>query len=90
MSGMVLGRVVMVIISAWGRFFMAWMPMAARVPRMVEITIASTATDSVTCRAFMMAVFWNRSMYACTEKPSHFARLRPALKDCTIKTTMGT
>ena len=56
MSGMVLGRFVSVIMNDCGRFFMAWMPMAASVPRIVATTMASKAIVTVTVSAFMMRV----------------------------------
>ncbi len=53
------------------------MPMAASVPSTVAITVAITAIDTVTHRAFMMDAFWNSSPYQRKEKPSHLARLLP-------------
>ena len=53
---MVLGRFVSVIMNDCGRFFMAWMPMAASVPRTVATTMASKAIVTVTVSAFMMRV----------------------------------
>ena len=66
------------------------MPMAASVPSTVAITVAITAMDTVTHRAFIMEAFWNSSPYQRKEKPSHLARLLPALKDWQISTTIGT
>ena len=68
---------------------MAWMPMAAKVPMMVENRAASRAMDRVITRALMMLGSWNSSSYQRKEKPSHLARLLPALKLCTISTMMG-
>ncbi len=68
---------------------MAWMPMAARVPMMVANMEASTAIARVMTREFMMLGSLNSSSYQRKEKPSHLARLLPALKLCTISTTMG-
>ena len=63
--------------------------MAASVPRMVAMTAAITATAMVTCSACMMERSRNSSAYHLKEKPSHLARLLPALKDWKIITTMG-
>jgi len=89
MSGMVMGRLVMVIMTACGRLRMAWMPMAASVPSTVAAMAAITAMDSVTYSDFMMAWSPNSSTYQRRENPSHLARLLPALKLCTISTAMG-
>ena len=64
-------------------------PMAASVPRIVATTMASKAIVTVTVSAFMMRVSCNSSVYQRKEKPSHFARLLPALKLCTISTIIG-
>ena len=52
--------------------------------------MASTAMDRVMYSAFMMRVSWSSSPYQRREKPSHLARLLPALKDWMISTTIGT
>ena len=65
------------------------MPMAAPVPMMVAITMATTATDSVTHSACRMSLRWVRRTYQSKVKPPHLAREREALKDSTIITAMG-
>ena len=68
---------------------MLWMPIAAAVPMKVAISAESKAMRSVEYRALMMASFLNSSWYQCRVAPPHFARVREALKESTIKVRIG-
>ena len=51
--------------------------------------VAITAMETVTHSALIIEELLNSCSYQWKEKPSHFARLLPALKDWLISTTMG-
>ena len=66
------------------------MPIAPSVPRITLITVAITATSTVSRSACRMSgLFVNSSMYHLNENPSHLARDLPALNDSAIITAMG-
>ncbi len=69
--------------------FIECMPMAASVPMTVEITVAITATEIVTCKADIMRESLNRRPYQSSVKPVHWARDSEALNDRPIITRMG-
>ena len=69
--------------------FMDCMAIQAIVPMKVAISADNTASASVFHRACMICSFWNRAAYHLVVKPPHFARVLLALKESTIKVTMG-
>ena len=63
--------------------------MAAKVPPMVAMTVASRDTSRVVYTLRMMMRSRNSSRYQFREKPSQTALLLPALKEKTISRMMG-
>lgn len=81
--------IVVAITSLLGAFFIAKIPSAAAVPRMVEITAEQTATRSVTFIAWIISASRNSSWYQRREKPVHTERLFVLLNEKAMRRKIG-
>ena len=73
----------------WFFFFIALIPIAARVPMTVEITAASRVICRVVAKAVMIVSLWKHLLYHSSVKPPQVTREVELLKLKKMRTAIG-
>ena len=89
-SGLIIGILVTFIIRDFGSFFILCMPIAARVPRIVEAMLARVAIIIVFIKDEIIILLLNKRSYQSKVKPLKTERLFVSLNEKTISTKIGT
>ena len=88
-SGFVMGMLVMVMTAERSRPFMPWMPTAAIVPTMVEMSVASSAMMTELRSSVRSVPSRNRLAYCRSVKPLKLAMSVPVLNEAMARTIIG-
>jgi hypothetical protein len=85
-----MGIFVIFITTVFGTFLILFMPIAARVPKTVEITLEIQAIIIVLISEEIIILLLKRRIYQSRVNPLKTLRLFVSLKENTISTKMGT